>query len=722
MGNITGGPSSINLYDLADVSIVSPLAGQYLRYNSAISEWQNAYINTDVYDFLDANMSGSNGVAITYTPGPNTVGIALSLSATGDATGSVSAGSLPLTLATVNSNVGSFGSATQVPVFTVNAKGLVTGVTNTTISGLPNSALTNNSITVGSTNIALGATETTISGLASVTATTFTGTLSGNATTSTTLATGRTFSVSGDATGTSAAFNGSANASIPLTLATVGTAVSDQFRKITVNAKGLTTATSAVVPADITTALGFTPVNRAGDTMTGQLVLSGNPASAFDAATKQYVDNTAEGIKAKPSAEVATTANLTSTYNNGASGVGATLTATTNGAFPTIDGVTVATTTPGLNGVLVKDQTNAAQNGRYNLTQIGDGSTPWILTRCTICDTAANIPGSYVFIKGGTQAGTGWVAIVANPSTFVVGTDAILWTQFSGAGTYVGGTGINVGGTVISNTGVLSLTTNTGLSTNTSATGNVTVTNTGVVSLSGSTNVSVSGSTGAVTLSLPTTLSGLSSVTSTSFVGALTGNAATVTNGVYTTGDQTIGGNKSFTNVLATTSNRMTVINATTPMYEMHIPSVIASAWYVQAGSTRLATTNGSGSISTVLTTIDTSGNLTATGDLTAFSDARIKTDIQVVPDALNKVLQLRGVTYLRTDNSDLEKGKRSIGVIAQEVLPIIPEAVMLDSVDPENGTMSVKYGNMVGLLIEAIKELKTEVDALKAEITALKG
>lgn len=134
MGVITGGPSAIALADLNDVSIVSPLNGQYLRYNSGISEWQNAYIDSDIYDFLDANMSGSNGISITYTPGPNTIGIALSLTANGDASGTVSSGNLPLTLATVNGNVGSFGTATSVPTFTVNGKGLITSATDTPIA------------------------------------------------------------------------------------------------------------------------------------------------------------------------------------------------------------------------------------------------------------------------------------------------------------------------------------------------------------------------------------------------------------------------------------------------------------------------------------------------------------------------------------------------------------------------------------------------------------
>jgi hypothetical protein len=194
-------------------------------------------------------------------------------------------------------------------------------------------------------------------------------------------------------------------------------------------------------------------INATGDSMTGFLTLHADPTSALHAATKEYVDNVSAGLKAAPAVEAATTANLTATYNNGALGVGATLTATSNGAFPAIDGVTISTTAIGLNGVLIKNQTNAAHNGRYNLTQVGSGSTPWILTRCAVCDQANEIPGSYVFVKGGTtQANTGWTAFVSNPSTFVVGTDNISYFQFSGAGTYTAGNGLTLTGTQFSHT------------------------------------------------------------------------------------------------------------------------------------------------------------------------------------------------------------------------------------------------------------------------------
>jgi len=207
--------------------------------------------------------------------------------------------------------------------------------------------------------------------------------------------------------------------------------------------------------AGIVAQLSFGALTATSVAMTTGTITT-EPVGPTDIANKLYVDEVAEGLKAKPAVELATTANLTATYDNGASGVGATLTATANGAFPTIDGVTLTSTTQGANGVLVKDQTAALQNGRYNLTTVGDGSTPWVLTRCALCDESDEIPGAYTFVKAGTlYAGTGWVQTVLDPATFVVGTDAIIVVQFSGAGTFTAGTGLTLTGNVfsITNTG-----------------------------------------------------------------------------------------------------------------------------------------------------------------------------------------------------------------------------------------------------------------------------
>jgi hypothetical protein len=101
------------------------------------------------------------------------------------------------------------------------------------------------------------------------------------------------------------------------------------------------------------------------------------------------------------------------------------------------------------------------------------------------------------------------------------------------------------------------------------------------------------------------------------------------------------------------------------------------------------------------------SGNFTATGNVTAYSDGRLKQDVQTVENALDLVSQMRGVTYTRKDN-----GEAGVGVIAQEMREIMPQVVQQDG--GEDGTLSVAYGNLVGVLIEAIKELSLKVKTLE--------
>jgi len=99
------------------------------------------------------------------------------------------------------------------------------------------------------------------------------------------------------------------------------------------------------------------------------------------------------------------------------------------------------------------------------------------------------------------------------------------------------------------------------------------------------------------------------------------------------------------------------------------------------------------------------SGSFTATGDITAYSDESLKTNIQTIDGALGKVEAVRGVTFDR-----IADGSTSTGVVAQELLAVLPEAVHTDA----DGVHSVAYGNITGLLIEALKELSAEVKELK--------
>ena len=110
--------------------------------------------------------------------------------------------------------------------------------------------------------------------------------------------------------------------------------------------------------------------------------------------------------------------------------------------------------------------------------------------------------------------------------------------------------------------------------------------------------------------------------------------------------------------------------------------------------------------------TLTTVGDITSGGNITANSDISLKDNIVTIPDALDKLLQIRGVTYNR---NDIEDNPRQTGVIAQEVETVLPEVVSEDAL----GIKSVAYGNMVGLLIEAIKEQQARIDALEERLNA---
>lgn len=104
-------------------------------------------------------------------------------------------------------------------------------------------------------------------------------------------------------------------------------------------------------------------------------------------------------------------------------------------------------------------------------------------------------------------------------------------------------------------------------------------------------------------------------------------------------------------------------------------------------------------------------GSITCPGNITASSDIKLKENISVIENAVEKVKQIRGVTYTRNDLGD--NTKRHAGVIAQEVELVLPEVVDQN----DKGIKNVAYGNMIGLLIEAIKEQQKQIEELKAAL-----
>jgi hypothetical protein len=154
--------------------------------------------------------------------------------------------------------------------------------------------------------------------------------------------------------------------------------------------------------------------------------------------------------------------------------------------------------------------------------------------------------------------------------------------------------------------------------------------------------------------------------------------------------------------VLADEKLRITSAGAVTASVEIRSP-----IFYDSANTAFLFDGNSTG------TSINVAGSIIAAGNVTAYSDIRLKTDVQPIENALDKVKQINGVTYTRKENN-----KRQTGVIAQDVLKVLPEAIE----GSEEGMYSVAYGNMVGLLVEAIKEQQKQIEELRAEVKALRG
>jgi len=217
----------------------------------------------------------------------------------------------------------------------------------------------------------------------------------------------------------------------------------------------------------------------------------------------------------------------------------------------------------------------------------------------------------------------------------------------------------------------------------------------------------------------------------------------------YSTGDTGIAGQLDISKNLVVDQDKFVVdvsnskvgINISSPIYELDVSGSIATQCAIiyddddyngvfahrnnrnntdfallqtSTGKTRINCKKGSGNIIFTHGSIDTKqefdsdGNVIIQGNLFSYSDIRIKTNIDTIENALDKVTSLRGVTYnmIKDFKENPITARRHIGLIAQEVEAIIPEAVK-----EENGIKTVAYGNIVGILIQAIKELKEKFE-----------
>ena len=239
----------------------------------------------------------------------------------------------------------------------------------------------------------------------------------------------QSITLSGDVTG-------SGTTAITTTLAAAGTA--GTYTKVTTDSKGRVTTGTTLSASDIPTLAASkisdfdtqVRTNRLDQMTAPSAAVSFNsqkitgladPTSAQDAATKQYVDATRQGLTVKDAVRAATTANIALTGN------------------PTVDGVALVND----NRILVKDQTTGSQNGLYKVA-----SGLWTRTEDSDATTGELAGGSFVFVQEGTiNADSGFVC--TNDGAVTVGTTALTFTQFSGAGMVVAGTGLTKTGNSI---------------------------------------------------------------------------------------------------------------------------------------------------------------------------------------------------------------------------------------------------------------------------------
>ena len=296
-------------------------------------------------------------------------------------------------------NADLFASATGIPLSTAvtGTLPIANGGTNATTAG---AALTNLGAAASSVQIIAG---TGLSGG---------GPLTGNVTLSSTV----NGTVTSVATGTGLT-GGPVTTTGTIAIANTGVTAaiygsSKIVPVVTVNAQGqITSATNTNIDAISLT--------------TG--TISSVPTGNTDLVNKVYVDSVANGLTAQIACNYATTVALVATYNNGTSGVGATLTANANGVF-SVDGASPAVG----QRVLVKNQSTTAENGAYSVTSAGSVSTPYVLTRVGDYDQSAEMAagdGFYV-VSGTVNANTTWVQQTAAPIT--VGTTALVFIQFAG--------------------------------------------------------------------------------------------------------------------------------------------------------------------------------------------------------------------------------------------------------------------------------------------------
>ena len=422
-----------------------------IRYNTDIQVFEG-YASTGWNSFsLAGGVTTFSAGSTGFSPSTATGGVVTLSGTLNVASGGTGANSL-------TGYVKGSGTSIMTASATVPTTDLSGTVTNAQIAN-PQVTVNGTAITLGASGTITAATPNALTFGTGFTAGTFTGATAQTINLANTAVTAGSYGSASNTLTATVNAQGQLTALAATPIAITNTQITGLGTMATQNASAVTvtggTINGTTVGATTAAAGTFTSVAMTTGTITTL------PSGNTDIVNKEYADSIASGINFHASCNYATTADLgTVLYNNGASGVGATLTKTAPFSTLTIDGHTFVTGDIGLR-VLLKNESNSAYNGVYTVTAVGSALAAWVLTRATDYDTSGAgtneiDQGDFILVLSGTaNANTSWVQQTALPIT--VGTTGIVFVQFGAPLTYSAGTGLNESPTYtfnIANTGV----------------------------------------------------------------------------------------------------------------------------------------------------------------------------------------------------------------------------------------------------------------------------